>query len=311
MRIFLRFLPFVVPVVVYACSDDDTATTNDPVPDSGAAETSAVAPPPTEDAAVDAGPLAISLAFAARVGEQPFRCNETFDHFGTTDASVQPGDLRFFVSEVKLLRADGGEAVPVALVANEMQNARVALLDFEDKTGKCSDGTAVTNDTIVGTVPAGTYRGITFTVGVPEDLNHINTALAEPPLLGSDMQWGWTAGFKHMSMGFAPTTVFADSGSPAQFYAHIGSGGCAADAGCTNPNRPAVTLADFDPTTSKIVFDIRELFRDSDLNQNLGGPGGCMSGATDPECPAIFARLGLNDAGASYASPVIFSVAPR
>src|SRR4051794_35074780 len=123
MRI-LRFVPFIVPVLVfvYACSDDDTSPFVDSVPDSGVADTSVITPAPGDAAAADAGPVAVAIAFAARVGDQPFACNQTFDHFGTTDASVQAGDLRFFVSEVKLLPANGGEAVPVSLSANEMQN---------------------------------------------------------------------------------------------------------------------------------------------------------------------------------------------
>jgi hypothetical protein len=33
---------------------------------------------------------------------------------------------------------------------------------------------------------------------------------------------------------------------------------------------------------------------DSDLTMNGGGAVGCMSGPTDPECAAIFERLGLS-----------------
>lgn len=303
---------------VYACGDDDATSSS--VPDSGTASPVADTGAPLVDTgvpAIDAGPTTLALDFEARVGDQVFSCGQTFPSFGTTTATIAPQDLRFFVSNVRLLRVGGGEEVAVTLATNAMQNASVALLDFEDKTGQCEDGTTETNHTIAGTVPAGTYDGIAFTVGVPEALNHVNTATAEAPLLGSDMQWGWTAGFKHMSLGFFPQTTFSDGGKPTAFYTHIGSTGCSGSpqtgdaAVCTRANRPEVRLTGFDPAKSKVVFDLRALYGGSNVDQNQGGPGGCMSGATDPECSPIFDRLGLNDAGGTFASPAAFSVVAK
>jgi hypothetical protein len=36
------------------------------------------------------------------------------------------------------------------------------------------------------------------------------------------------------------------------------------------------------------------LFAASDVTRNLGGAQGCMSGATDPECAAVFDALGID-----------------
>ena len=41
-----------------------------------------------------------------------------------------------------------------------------------------------------------------------------------------------------------------------------------------------------------VQFDYSGLVGNSDLTANTG-PAGCMSGATDPECPDVFDALGL------------------
>ena len=41
--------------------------------------------------------------------------------------------------------------------------------------GTCAGGTTATNTSIRGTYPAGSYTGIKFTVGVPFDLNHLDS----------------------------------------------------------------------------------------------------------------------------------------
>lgn len=311
---FLVLLPLVI--AAHACTDDDSESVTRADAGSDAATTPAA---PDAEPLADAGPLAVAIAFEARIAGQAFHCGGSYPALGTTNATVSPEDLRFFVSDVKLLRAGTGEAVAIALGANAMQNADVALLDFEDKTGDCASGTTETNDTVTGSAPFGSYDGIEFTIGVPEALNHIDIAGdASAPLLGSNMQWGWTAGFKFVSLGLVPTTAYDDGGLPPTFYTHLGSGGCAGNtavgeaASCTRSNRPHVQLTGFDPRTSKIVIDLKSLYSGSDLMNNTPQtPGGCMSGATDPECPPLFDRLGIDDAGASFASPAIFSVSPK
>ena len=71
-------------------------------------------------------------------------------------------------------------------------NGEVALLDFEDDTGSCSNGTAQTHTQITGTVPEGEYTGLRFTIGVPAERNHVNQATAPSPLNIEGMFWSWT-----------------------------------------------------------------------------------------------------------------------
>ena len=48
------------------------------------------------------------------------------------------------------------------------------------------------------------------------------------------------------------------------------------------------------PARQKVVLDVAQLWQGSDVSQDGGGAMGCMSGATDPECPAIFQALKID-----------------
>ena len=63
---------------------------------------------------------------------------------------------------------------------------------------------------------------------------------------------------------------------------------------CTNPNRMDFSFAAFNASTQKIVLDLAELFKNSDLSYDSGGAAGCMSGTTDPECAGIFEALQID-----------------
>ena len=55
------------------------------------------------------------------------------------------------------------------LVRDAWQNDDTALLDFEDKTSPCNEGTPETNTIIRAIAPQGEYTGVRFIVGVPFD----------------------------------------------------------------------------------------------------------------------------------------------
>jgi len=173
------------------------------------------------------------------------------------------------------------------------------LLDFEDKTGPCSNGTTEINGMIHGTVPQGTYDGISFKLGVPFDLDHADASTAPSPLNLSSLFWDWNSGYKFLRADSAP----AAGGAP--FLLHLGSVACKGDfanggvTGCDRPNVADVVLTAFDPAKSKIVVDYAAVVAGSDLSKNVGGAPGCMSGPTDPECDPIFQRLGLSVQDAS------------
>jgi uncharacterized repeat protein (TIGR04052 family) len=237
---------------------------------------------------------AVSITFRAKVGDAAFACGTSFDGLGTSGASAELSDLRLYVHDVRLTK--GGEAVPVALDQDGVwQLEGLALLDFEDKTGKCSNGTAETNVTVRGTVPAGTtFDGIAFRVGVPFELNHGDASTAPSPLNLSALFWNWQGGHK-----FVRADAFA-AGASAPFNLHLGSTGCDGDpatggvTSCSKPNVASIALDGFDSTDKAVVVDYAALVAGVDLTTDGGGAPGCMSGATDPECGPILASLGLD-----------------
>lgn len=250
----------------------------------------------------------VTITFAAAVAGEPFDCTKTFAGVGTPPSSIQLTDFRVYVHDVRLIGANDGET-PVTLDQDGLwQHEDLALLDFEDKTGTCSNGTAETNVVIKGTVPPGVYEGIAFKLGVPAALNHLDAGVAPSPLNLSGLFWSWTDGYKYARIDSTVT------GAAGPFLLHLGAGGCSADpqtgaVTCAQPNIPEIRLLSFAPATQKIVFDFGKLIQDNDMSTNGGGAPGCMSGTTDPECMTLFPRLGLDIAsGMPSASPQQFAI---
>ncbi|WP_437728937.1 MbnP family copper-binding protein [Sorangium sp. So ce861] len=234
----------------------------------------------------------IALRFEGRVGEDVFSCGETYA-LGTASTEVGISDFRLYIHDIRLHRADGDD-VPVTLDQDGLwQFQDLVLLDFEDKTGSCANGTEPTNGEVRGTVPQGTYDGLSFKLGVPFALNHDDVATAPSPLNLSGLFWSWEAGYK-----FARIDTVPAEGSE-RFFLHLGSTGCVAGedgavAECDRPNVAEVVLTGFDPLTTTVLVDFAALVAASDLSTDGGGAPGCMSGTEDPECAAIFERLGID-----------------
>src|SRR5690606_38379560 len=80
----------------------------------------------------------VTIEFAAKVGDEDFACGQVYSGVGSSGVDAAPQDLRFFVSDVRLIDASGREE-PVAIAARApWQAADVALLDFEDGSGLCA-----------------------------------------------------------------------------------------------------------------------------------------------------------------------------
>ena len=140
----------------------------------------------------------VAINFTGFVGEDEFVCGESYDRVGTSETTITPTDFRLYVSNVALIDEDGN-AVPVELEQDgKWQYQNTALLDFEDGTGVCDNGTPETNGTIVGTVPEGNYQSLQFTLGVPKNLNHEDAAIAPSPLNLTSMWWNWQGGYKFL-----------------------------------------------------------------------------------------------------------------
>ena len=254
----------------------------------------------------------IEVRFAAVVDGAPAACGTVYDDVGGGGHGLELADLRFFVSNLRLIDDDGRE-VPITLDQDgKFQHDDVALLDFEDGSASCNEvGNPETNDRVIGTAPDGTYTGLRFTLGVPFEQNHQNVALAPPPLNLSAMFWGWQSGYKFMRIeGHVDPGTADDKG----WLFHLGSTGCDGDAmgnvtACASPNRAEVELTGFDPSADGVVFDVGALLAGIDLGTNAPDtPEGCMSGVTDADCAGYFANLGLPFGEATGGTQRAFSV---
>jgi uncharacterized repeat protein (TIGR04052 family) len=214
------------------------------------------------------------------------------------------------------------------------QHRGVALIDFEDKTGSCTNGTAQTRDVVVGTVPKGNYRGLRFTLGIPFEINHEDASLAPSPLNLTALWWNWQSGYKFLRIdvieaqrggtgrGEAMRTkqAMADMGAghgggDVGFPIHLGSTGCRVAAGsqkpseCAYPNTVRIALDGFDPSRHTIVADLAALVAGTDLARNRPKTApGCMSEPDDLDCAQIVEHLGLGFGGKPSAGQTFFRV---
>lgn len=249
----------------------------------------------------------VTLKFAAEINGQIFECGKSYANVGTTRSTITPSDFRMYVSEIKLVRKDG-EKVAVELQQDGIwQHQNVALLDFENGTGSCRNGTIPINTTIRGSVPTGEYTGLEFTVGVPFELNHQDPTIAPSPMNSTAMFWNWQGGYKFIKFDTASTGISPQKPAAANvvgpvtgYSVHLGSTACAAPSrtqapkSCQNPNRIAVRFDRFNHQTNVIVADMGSVLALANVDVNApGSAAGCMSAPDDADCPPIMKALGL------------------
>lgn len=256
-----------------------------------------------------------SIFFQAQVAGAPFSCSQTYPNIGTSMTTMTPMDFRMYVHDVGLVRASG-ETVPLKLTPDGVwQDTNIALLDFEDGTGQCNTNSPETNVAVVGTAPEHSdYTGVSFTVGVPADFDHLQAATAKPPLNQPALWWTWTSGYRYIRIDVATT-------KNAGWFFHLGAEGCTQASSstsitCKYPDLPIIALSSFSAKTAAVTLDLATLFADSDLDAQPDGTvdttSGCMTSTGDPECPPLFEKLGLafesNDPGPAQS---FFVVAPQ
>jgi uncharacterized repeat protein (TIGR04052 family) len=265
--------------------------------------------PADKDTHKDTAPesLKVSIRFQAKLGKTDFACSHKLPSQGTANTTVTPTDFRLFVHALELIKDDGSK-VPVTLNVREpWQSASLALLDFEDKTGRCSDGTEGTNTAVTGTVAPGTYKGVRFIVGVPDDLDHKDQAgAAEPLKSAAGLGPQGTSGFRFAKVGLQALVAGGNSTGSGLF--ELGSAQCAAamgggDVKCDKVNRSVIELPAFDIEKNSIVIDGAALFSTLDLTQT----NECHS--TEKVCAPMFGALGVDFAtGQPKAGQTLFRV---
>lgn len=249
-----------------------------------------------------------TLHFSAFVGGLSASCATTYDGLGSTNVRASLGDARFFISQIALKDASGSWVEPTLSSANAWQSSGVALLDFEDKSSECGDtGTVDVNDGVEFSVPtdssvAQASSGLRFSVGVPFELNHNDSATQPSPFNVPGMFWSWQGGYKFLKVDWlVDATSSSTTSATPRWNVHIGSTACASSAAtspptepCGRPNLATIELSDFDWRTDQITVDFGALVADADLSLDHGQAPGCMSSPAEPDdCTGVFSALGL------------------
>jgi uncharacterized repeat protein (TIGR04052 family) len=240
----------------------------------------------------------IVIAFEGVVGDEPAVCGATYRGIGVTDSELELTDFRLFVHDVRLV-TDEGE-VPLELIQDgEWQYEDVAHLDFEDG---CDRGDLPMNSVVRGTVDrAVDVRGLRFRFGVPFELDHLDVAVAPPPLDDHDLWWSWNQGYSFLRVT-GTSTGLTDG-----FHVLIASTGCVGDnmgnvTSCISENVVDIDIPSFDPREDTVRVDLAALFADANIDTNEGERL-CMSGFDDEDCYPIFRALGLRVTGEGEPGP--------
>ncbi len=275
----LVFGSLLAASLLFGCGDDEDSNNNAPA---------------TQD---------VTLNFAAFVNGQPFECGVSYT-LGSAATPVSITDIKFYVSEVFLVDADGNETAVTLANDGKWQNGVVALLDFEDASTGCDNGTTDTNSQVVGTVAQGEYVGVKFSLGVPFDQNHQDAAVAEAPLNLTSMFWNWQGGYKFLR-------IDGQTDTGGGFRVHLGSTMCQMEedstevTGCMNPNRPVIEL----PYGETLALNVDRFFEDEDMTPDGENNSTiCMSGPDFAACNSVFEKMNLSFGNNSPQAQVIFEV---
>lgn len=227
----------------------------------------------------------VTISFDAKdANGDSFDCARSI---ATGTESVTGQDLRFFISDIKLIKENGSE-VEMTLNTDEddvdaadrvypYQYRNTVLLDFEDAADGCAmaskGGTASMNKVVTGKVAEGTYKGISFTVGLDNERNSLDNSTAASPMNVTSLYWSWTTGYKFMKFEFMKMI----SGNPYKTSFHLGALGCSgfdeenlttSELTCTQPFLGKVELEgdSFDPDTNTVVLQLDKLMENLDTS---------------------------------------------
>lgn len=234
------------------------------------------------------------VRFDAVVGAEAFGCGKTF-MIGAPATAVTISDFKAYVSEVKLKTTT--REIEATFVADGVwQTDDVAMLDFEDGTGACANGTAEVNNTLVlehvKLKEGESITGVSWTFGVPFDYNHKDQASAPSPLNLTSMFWSWQSGYKFLRID--------GKAGDAGWRVHLGSTGCEKDANdvvtsCAKPNRASVSLSGISGSEPVVRLDVAALMAGVDMTPDADGNSAiCMSSPDHAVCGTIFGALGLS-----------------
>ena len=250
----------------------------------------------------------LTIQFEAVLGDKPFACGQTYQ-VGASQTPVEFTDLKLYLHDVRLIRAQGQE-VPVTLVEDNLwQSNGVAMLDFEDASGACANGTPAVRTALTAQAPAhDDVVGVRFTLGVPFALNHADVGALGSPLNVPSMFWSWQGGRKFLRLD---GRIQGPDG-PVGLRVHLGSTGCIGEVdaitSCMAANRPTFTIMGLKTSSGKVRLDLEPLLDGVALDPLDERSAVCMSAPQTPSCGPIFGALGLPYGDSPASTPTIFSV---
>ena len=186
-----------------------------------------------------AAPLSFQLSLNA--GKEPLDFAKTYQNPAGNEYTVDL--VKFYISEVALVKADGSELPLDVLKLVEINRA----------------GGSQNVEIFKADVPADTYKGVRFSIGLPRALNHTDPTLQNAPLgVDSGMVWAWNPGY----VFFKLEGKFLKGGAQQPFSLHLG----------TDPYKLQYNLADVQmqkiqlkvPETGSVVklkLDLSQVFK--------------------------------------------------
>jgi uncharacterized repeat protein (TIGR04052 family) len=237
---------------------------------------------------------AVQLTFALRYQGQNVGCGDRLDGVGLTGSTVQLRDARVYLHDIQVTLATG-ETVPLSLDESLWQRDGVALVDFADDTGLCDTGSPETNTEVSGHyVGEAPVTGVRFRVGLPPELNHLDSARAPAPLNAPGMAWSWVGGYKY-------ARIDVQSSGNDTWYIHLGATECSGSPAqgitCAQGNVAEIALDGLDSVRPSVSLDLDRVYAGSDLDAPLEEGAdfvsGCMAFGGDPECAPIFSAFGM------------------
>lgn len=236
--------------------------------------------------------LPVEIPFHAAWNGKAIACE------GTTPTLT---DLRFYVTNPRLVDRDGHEQDVRFATEYEWENDAVAYIDLETGSGACVEGSPEVYDRVIGVARDGQYDGLRFTVGVPFRLNHVDMRTATPPLNRSEMHTQTISGYTFLRAGVAV--------SGGEFQIRVASAACEGSigyvTGCEFPGRIEVFLSNFVPGESRVAVNLDVLVAGFDLagTQTRCEPRG------EGDCAAAFAAFGIDpETGQSSTDQRVFSL---
>ncbi|MCZ8156736.1 MAG: metallo-mystery pair system four-Cys motif protein [Leptospira sp.] len=238
-----------------------------------------------------ANPTAVNLDFQIKTSAGGYESNKAVTVDGR---SVIFRDLRMYISEVKLIGLNDGLTDVTLTTDGIWQGNNVALIDFENGNASTGRGTAAQNSLVRGVAAGGLYKGVQFTVGVPETMNHMQSSTASAPLNVTQMYWSWTLGYKFANIEFS-----LDGGSNYTQF-HLGSQGATGNS-CTNDTitgtgncplkfRPRIQVTGaFNPQSQVIQIDLDQLLS----GFTTAGANSCMPLGAGSFCNTLVQGFGI------------------